>query len=36
MQYDKISREEAVHLSDKIGLKNTNAHLDISYYNPSG
>ncbi len=36
MQYDKTFKEEAVRLSDEIGLKNTAAQLGVSYYTLSG
>lgn len=36
MQYDKTFKEEALHLSDEIGLKNAAAQLGISYYTLSG
>ena len=36
MQYDKTFKEEAVRLSDEIGLKNAAAQLGVSYYTLSG
>ncbi len=36
MQYDKSFKEEAVRLSDEIGLKNATALLGVSYYTLSG
>lgn len=36
MQYDKTFKEEALRLSDEIGLKNAAAQLGISYYTLSG
>ncbi|MBE7721156.1 MAG: transposase [Lacrimispora celerecrescens] len=36
MQYDKSFKEEAVRLSDEIGLKNAAAQLGVSYYTLSG
>ncbi|WOK52489.1 transposase [Streptococcus equi subsp. zooepidemicus] len=36
MQYDKTFKEEAVRLSDEIGLKNAATQLGISYYTLSG
>ena len=36
MQYDKSFKEEAVRLSDEIGLKNAAAQLGASYYTLSG
>ena len=36
MQYDKTFKEEAVRLSDEIGLKNSAVQLGVSYYTLSG
>lgn len=36
MQYDKIFKEEAVRLSDEIGLKNAAIQLGVSYDTLSG
>lgn len=36
MQYDKTFKEEAVRLSDEIGLKNAAAQLGVAYYTLSG
>ena len=36
MHYDKTFKEEAVRLSDEIGLKNAAAQLGVSYYTISG
>ncbi len=36
MQYDKTFKEEAVRLSDEIGLKNAASQLGISYFTLSG
>jgi transposase len=36
MQYDKNFKEEAVRLSDDIGLKNAASQLGVSYYTLSG
>lgn len=36
MQYDKTFKEEALCLSDEIGLKNAATQLGVSYYTLSG
>ena len=36
MQYDKTFKEEAVKLSDEIGVKAATLHLGIPYYRLSG
>lgn len=36
MQYDKSFKEEALKLSDEIGVKAAAAQLGISYYTLSG
>lgn len=36
MQYDKVFKEEAVKLSDEIGIKAAAAQLGIPYYTLSG